>query len=228
MLQRMTDENYFRPPTRIRPYAAADRSAVRFICAETADSGRPAEMFFSDRETIADMVTRYYTDHEPESLWVVDCEGEAVGYLSGTVDTRRMQRIARLHVYPRAAVAAFLRGDFLRSEGWRLLLCALRTAPGLRSAMLGVERAGFPAHMHINLLPAFRGRGHGALLLQAFITELAKRGVGGLHAAVREDNRSACAFFERKGFRVAGNYVMYLPTRKGAQVARVSVYGRHS
>ena len=72
----------------VRPYEPRDRAAVRQIAWDTADNGEPVS-FFSDREVFADILTRYYTDFEPQSLWVVDHAGQAVGYLSGCLDDRR-------------------------------------------------------------------------------------------------------------------------------------------
>ena len=37
------------PAVVIRGFQAADREAVRAICCDTADRGRPIERFFSDR-----------------------------------------------------------------------------------------------------------------------------------------------------------------------------------
>ena len=228
MLDNKVPETDLQSSASVRAYTAGDRAAVRFICAETADSGRPLERLFLDSETIADMVTRYYTDYEPECLWVADFEGEVVGYLSGAMDTHRMQRVTRLRVYPRAAAAAISRGSLLRIQGWRLLWCALRTAPGLHTAMQRVQPVVYPAHMHINILPAFRGRNIGSCLLRSFLAKLREGGVCGLHAAVREDNRPACAFFQRAGFHVVENYAIHLPRPERIDVTQVAIYARHT
>ena len=75
----------------IRLYESRDRAAVRRICCETADNGGPVEGFFRDRELVADLVTRYYTDFEPESCWVAEVAG-AMSACSDGVSTgiRRM------------------------------------------------------------------------------------------------------------------------------------------
>ena len=56
----------------IRPYHPADRPALRAICADTGFLGQPIDPIFEDRELFADYLTAYYTDEEPESIFV--CE----------------------------------------------------------------------------------------------------------------------------------------------------------
>ncbi|MCA1808961.1 MAG: hypothetical protein LC725_05870 [Lentisphaerae bacterium] len=85
----------------IRQYLPGDRPAVRRISYDTADAGRPADGFFPDRELLADLLTGYYTDYEPESLWVAEEQGRVVGYLAGALDTGRVRRIMAWRLIPR-------------------------------------------------------------------------------------------------------------------------------
>ena len=73
----------------IRPYQTGDRAALRTLCCDVADRGLPIEHFFSDREVAADLLTKYYTDYEPESTFVAICNGRLVGYINGCTDNRR-------------------------------------------------------------------------------------------------------------------------------------------
>ena len=73
----------------IRPYEARDRSAVRQICCDTADRGNPVESILPERDMVADLMSRYYTDYEPQATWVAECDGQVIGYLNGTVQTCR-------------------------------------------------------------------------------------------------------------------------------------------
>ena len=70
----------------IRPYEARDRAAVRRISYETADGGRAGRSIHSDGEFIADLLTRYYTDFEPESTLVT------TGYESKNASPRSSTR----------------------------------------------------------------------------------------------------------------------------------------
>lgn len=61
----------------------------------------------------------------------------------------------------------------------------------------------FPAHLHINLAPAFRSKGIGAGLLEAFAVHAARAGASGLHAVTAETARNV-RFYERCGLTRRG------------------------
>jgi hypothetical protein len=75
---------------KIRPYQPSDRSAVRQLAYDTADAGRPSS--FPDAALQMDLLTTYYTDHEPESCWITEEDGKVKGYLTGCLDTRKFLR----------------------------------------------------------------------------------------------------------------------------------------
>jgi GNAT superfamily N-acetyltransferase len=208
----------------IRPYELRDRPAVRQIAFDTADNGEPAS-FFSDREVFADILTRYYTDFEPQSLWVVDHAGQAVGYLSGCLDDRRYQRVMAWRVVPAALVRAIARGALARRETWRLLGALVRT---WRSGEFHqpAALAHYPAHLHINIRQGFRGQQIGPRLVERFVEQARAAGVGGIHAGVHEDNQPARRFFERLGFVPLGHYAMVLPDGETYRIGGTIVYGK--
>lgn len=183
----------------LRRYEPSDRPDVRWICCETADAGGPVERFFNDREFFADFVTRYYTDHEPEALWVVEVGGRVGGYLTGCLDTRRYRRIFLGRILPRICARALGRGTFFRPQVWRFLA---REAKRFFMERLrrGVVLERYPAHFHINLLQPLRRRQLGRLLVRRFLRQAEVAGVRGVHLVTRADNHSARRFFERCGF----------------------------
>ena len=67
----------------IRQYRKQDREFVRSIAWDTAFFGSPAEIFFSEKKILADFLTLYFTDYEPESCFVAENQGRVVGYLIG-------------------------------------------------------------------------------------------------------------------------------------------------
>ena len=71
----------------IRPFRASDRAAVRRLCCQTGFLGTPIDPVYEDRELFADFLTTYYTDHEPESSFVLEIEGE-LRYPAATVRKR--------------------------------------------------------------------------------------------------------------------------------------------
>jgi ribosomal protein S18 acetylase RimI-like enzyme len=60
--------------------------------------------------------------------------------------------------------------------------------------------AGYPAHLHIDLLERTRGLGFGRLLIERQLAVLLERGVPGVHLEVASDNPNAIAFYEHLGF----------------------------
>ena len=75
----------------IRRYESRDREAVRHLCCETGFLGKAIDPVFQDREIFADYLTRYYTDIEPESSFVLEQEGAVKGYLLGSYRPARQQ-----------------------------------------------------------------------------------------------------------------------------------------
>ena len=66
---------------------------------------------------------------------------------------------------------------------------------------------GFGEIVSIYLLPEYIGRGYGSLLFRRCIEELRSLGFKDLLLWVLEDNARARRFYEREGFRPAGEYL---------------------
>lgn len=64
----------------------------------------------------------------------------------------------------------------------------------------------FPAHLHINLAPAFRSHGIGVLLIEAFADYAARQGAVGMHIVTGAAMRNV-GFYERCGFQQRGETV---------------------
>lgn len=65
--------------------------------------------------------------------------------------------------------------------------------------MLAAETARFPAHLHVNLAPDFRGCGIGSALIELFVADVAAAGLPGLHVVTGADARNV-EFYRRSGF----------------------------
>ncbi len=209
----------------IRPYATGDRSAVREIVCDTADHGEPVDRFFRDRDTFADFLTMYYTDHEPQSLWVAEDDGRVVGYLTGCLDSHRYQRVMLWQIMPCALLRAVRRGALWSRQTWHLLWVGFRTW-----LLGGFERhrvvARYPAHLHVNLRKGFRSRAIGPRLMQRFIEQARAAGVRGIHVSVSDSNLPACRFFERMGFTAVGRHPVIRPDTATGQLTVTVTYGK--
>lgn len=201
----------------IRAYRPEDRPRIREICHRTGYMGEPADWYWRDAESFAEVWTAWYTDQEPESCFVA-CDVDGVqGYLTGCVDSRRAPS-------PGAAIAR----QILR----RGLLLRPGTAGFLWRGMADTLREGetgdppfdpaFPAHLHIDLLPGLRGRGAGRALMERWIDRLRAERVAGCHLVTLHENAAGIAFFEACGFARQGDPVRVagMRTRDGARMHR--------
>ncbi len=181
----------------IRPYRPSDRDAVRHLCCETGYLGKAIDPVFEDRELFADYLTSFYTDREPESIFVLEQDGEVKGYLMGS----RRPLLQQFHNfflnlslfargifrYPRynKASKAFVRWILLNA--WREVPAAPRRLP----------------HFHFNMLPEAMGFGTTRELLVQFFHHL--RAHGETHVfgqVVTFEERRGAKVFERFGFQV--------------------------
>jgi GNAT superfamily N-acetyltransferase len=66
--------------------------------------------------------------------------------------------------------------------------------------MIVPELAAYPAHLHIDVLPDWQGKGLGRELMVAFLAGLAGAGVRAVHLGMLSANVDARAFYDRVGF----------------------------
>jgi hypothetical protein len=181
----------------IRPYRRSDRVAVRRLCCQTGFLGEAIDPVYQDHELFADFLTTYYTDHEPESSFVLEVNGELRGYLLGCrrplwnqlyafhqnviLFLRALLRYPRYHQRSRR----FIR--WLLMNGWREVPAAPRRTP----------------HFHINLLPDARKMSTTRALLSAYFSYLHRSGEKRVYGQiVTFESRRGEKMFERYGFRV--------------------------
>jgi ribosomal protein S18 acetylase RimI-like enzyme len=194
----------------IRPYKQVDRNAVREIAYETSQRASDGSPLLTDRQLLADILTTYYTDYEPGSCWVAVQNGKVIGYLSGCTNTARYNRLIALRVLPATVISAVARGTLWRLETRRMFNALLRTAfARFRGDKVDLEP--YPAHLHINLSSAARGRGLGRKLVDRFLEMLIELKVAGVHASVRADNEAALGFFMHMGFQPIGQLGLVFP-----------------
>lgn len=181
----------------IRSYRPSDRAAVRRLCCQTGFLGEPIDPVYQDHELFADFLTTYYTDHEPESSFVLELDGEICGYLLGS----RRPLLNQLYAFQQNLVLGFrallryrryneqsrLFVRWVLSHGWREVPAAPRRTP----------------HFHINLLPEARKMSTTRSLMSAYLSYLYRCGERHVYGQiVTFSSRRGEKMFERYGFRV--------------------------
>ena len=207
----------------VRQYERRDREAVRRLCCDTADRGRPIEPLYDDREVFADLVTRYYTDYEPDATWIAEWHGQVVGYLTGCADSRRYRRVMRWWVAPLAVMRAIGRGALCSRQSWRWARAALHTS---WEGKLHSPDSRYPAHLHINIQEAFRGQQIGQHLVERFLDQMLTMRSRGVYAAIRSDNIRSRAFFERFAFTELSRYQVFVPNGSSLHAHETVIYGK--
>jgi ribosomal protein S18 acetylase RimI-like enzyme len=176
----------------IRPYRPADRDALYDICVRTADAGADARGHYSDDDLMGDLFAVSYAHLEPDMAFVADDgHGRAVGYIVGTKDTPAFVERFAAEWTP---VAGPKYGD--GEERDREMLRLLHHP----EHMLVAELADYPAHLHMNLLPAFQRQGHGRRLMEAFLAAANGAGAERVYLGMLTVNVQARAFYDRIGF----------------------------
>lgn len=185
----------------IRPYKPLDREVVRAIAWETAFRGESADAFFEDRELLCDVLTAAFTDGEPGTCWVAECEGKVEGYLLGTLDNRHLRTFFIQRILPSLLQQIFMT-PVLLSQKNRTFFLKLMTSFFMGELRQPDVSGRFPAVLHINLRPALRSRGIGRKLIEAFAGVLRDKGIAGVQLSTFSDG--ARQFFEKQGFSVLG------------------------
>jgi len=193
----------------IRPYKTEDRGALRTLCCDVADRGGPIENFFPDRDAAADLLTKYYTDYEPQSTFVALSDGRLVGYVNGCMDNRRYGLVVFWLLTPPLLIKAFKRGIFFRPQIQELLKGMLKN---WRRAFVWRKSSfhSHQGHLHIGIAADCRGQQVGQNLVRTLVDYAAGSGVGELTASVHDANKAAGIFFEAQGFVVRESYPMVL------------------
>ena len=186
----------------------------------TGFMGEPADWYWRDAPSFADVFSGYYTDAEPSSALVaVDDHDDVVGYLLGCLDSRsawRIERvIGRLMVRRALLIRPGTAGFF-----WRSIADVAVDARRHRLPTGHVDTTRWPAHLHINLLPSARGSGVGAALMRAWLDRLDNLAVPGCHLETMAENTGGLAFFTAMGFAPEGppQLVPGMRTRAGERM----------
>jgi ribosomal protein S18 acetylase RimI-like enzyme len=118
------------------------------------------------------------------------------GYVVGVADTRAFAERCEAAWWP--ALRQRYPREVPRRPSDRALVELLHAPPAPPDDV--VEE--FPAHLHLDLLPALQGRGMGRALLGRLLGTLRAAGSTGVHLGVDPGNPRAIGFYRGAGFEV--------------------------
>ncbi len=183
----------------LRAYRADDLEALYRICLLTGDSGQDASDRYADPKIVGNMYAAPYGLYRPQSCLVLeDAEGVG-GYIIGAADTPAFEAELEAEWWPKlrqryADPAAVPYAE----RTWDQRLARQFHKPQRTPAFI---TGPYPAHLHIDLLPRFQGRGFGKMLIDRWLALVKSQGARGAHLGVGPANARAVRFYRAYGFR---------------------------
>ncbi|HVO04990.1 MAG TPA: GNAT family N-acetyltransferase [Candidatus Cybelea sp.] len=183
----------------IRGYRPADLPAIYEICLLVGDNGKDASPLYREKNILGDLYAGPYGRFAPELAFVAE-DGEGVcGFTLGALDT-----------------AAF--DERLEREWWPALRKRYRDPTDIPAAERNADQraatlihhpprmaaeilAGYPSHLHIDVLPRQQDTGLGGRLMQTLLEALRQAGSPGVHLVVSAGNPNAIGFYHHVGFQ---------------------------
>ncbi len=185
-----------KPEVVIRPFNSADREAVRKISCETSFLGENRRRFFDD-DILADALTIYFTDYEPQSSFVAQADQKVIGYIIGAKDAKKMQPIMASKIIPQIIIKSWRKGLLYQPHNlnffWSILISAFKG----EFWMPPLEKT-YPAILHINIYRDFRAQNVGTRLMEAYLNYLKQNHIPGVYLGTVSEQ--AKKFFVKSGF----------------------------
>lgn len=168
----------------IREVGQDDIDRVKYICIQTADEKAKTDKVTG--EIIANTYSTYYVREEPETCFVLEDDGLVVGYIICSTNVKKFRKIFRkvdLKKIKKINKASVV-------ESWFIPLPYM------------ILKRIYPAHLHINLLEDYQGKGYGTELMNVLFLKLREMGVKGVMLLAAENNKGAVKFYKRHGFKI--------------------------
>lgn len=184
----------------LRPAVPADRERLHEICLRTGDAGGDATELHGDPMLLGHVWAAPYLVHAPEHAFVVADDRGARGYVLGALDSRAFEATLEREWWPSLRDRYPLGADG-RTDADQTVVALLHDPP---TAVEEVLAAGYPSHLHIDLLPDAQGQGWGRRLVEQVLGSLADAGSPGVHLGVSARNERAIGFYRATGFTELG------------------------
>jgi ribosomal protein S18 acetylase RimI-like enzyme len=182
----------------IRQAHGADVPYLYEICLKTGNSGKDASGFFHDPLLVGQYYAAPFFFHDPGLCFVAE-DRVPQGYVVAAEDTIAFLQWLMAEWLPplRRRYADPYPPEKIRSPFEQQMRDRLYQP--LIPDPLPPWLPSYPAHLHINLMPAYQRQGLGAKLIAALFEALENRGCPGVHLVVGRENSDAIAFYQKQG-----------------------------
>ena len=185
--------------TTIKPYSPEHRSELEDVCIASASLRAREDKLHGEFTKM--MYCDLYLDHGVAYM-LENEEGKAVGYILAAED---IETFLKESVEDRKAITDLSKEHCIRAETeWNAYLAASEK---------------YPAHLHIDILEEYTGRGNGTALMNTLLARLREDGVRGVILGVSSANERAISFYKKMGFeelaQFDGGYMMGMQLEKG-------------
>jgi ribosomal protein S18 acetylase RimI-like enzyme len=188
----------------IRKAQMSDIPYIYEICLKTGEAGKDAEELYFDPYLIGNYYAAPYFFFSESICFVAEYQCRPQGYIIAVPDTTAFEKWMEEQWLPplrKRYPQPFPQG-LIRSEKEAGLIKTVH------NKMFPLEKyyedlyKDYPAHLHIDMLPALQGKGLGRKLMDSLFKELNRQGIKGLHLGVSAENTSAILFYQKLGFSI--------------------------
>ncbi|MHA1380477.1 MAG: GNAT family N-acetyltransferase [Candidatus Helarchaeota archaeon] len=206
---------------KIRQCRKSDSKGIIEVCYKTGYMGEDVEPYFKDKKLFGLLFCLYYPKYEKEHCYVAEDKGKIVGYILGTPDSERQERLFLARFGPRILFRVFFFTSIWYFQDLKLFLYFARLP---RSPPPSEINKKYPAHLHIDILEEYQRKGIGSMLMRKFENHMRTLGVKGIHLGTSEGNYKAVPFYKKWGYRIIHTDIIGMwpdaPDKKGLIFAK--------
>ncbi len=190
-----------KPNAQLREAHLSDLPYLYEICLKTGAAGDDATGLFGDPWMLGQYYAAPYLIKDRDYCFVATQREIPLGYILATDDTLGFDEWMESYWLPtlRARYPKTNAEGTTVSEQERGLIAKIHESHGTVPVAPWLSK--YPAHLHIDLLPALQGQGCGKRLMETLLSRLIARSCPGVHLGVSAENTRAIAFYEKLGFQ---------------------------
>ena len=179
----------------IRTATANDLDALYEVCLRTGAAGSDASDRFENPRILGQVYVGPYVVLDGCVPLTYEDHVGAAGYALGAIDTDSFHSECEKNWWPSLRAKYPDPGPAPATYDQELMSHIHRPPRPPQEVV-----AGYPAHLHIDLLPRIQGMGLGREMITRLLEELRSRGASGVHLEVDINNQRAIGFYEHLGF----------------------------